>query len=423
VGLALLLRCLSVAILPSKPADDTAWYLQKGVEVMTNTTTPDGFFAFAPLYAMLIGTFRVLLDYDQTLLLIRLVQAVLGALTCGFAWRIAFHLTSDARMATIAGLGLALNPIFVIENNSPTTETLFLFLLFWALALYIVAPPGTLRALAATGALMGLATLTRTMLLLFPIGLALHLVLTCPWKRALRGMAIMLIVYAAVVSTWTVYTLVKFSRAVVGGGGLGDLLLVSVTGYKGGPYAVDEDYAKHNGGVVPTGSARTEVAVNTVASAVLGDPLGYLKTRLGQLGGALLQPHQTPYFPGQSLKALAAEWLAQDRSLAGLGRLVNGEAFWPKLALYVAHYLALLFGAIGIILSWRQWRAFAPLYGLIAYTLLLHFFLLATPRYLLPIMPALWVFASVAMVRVWDKVRRTQAPGRYPAVIPKPGQR
>ncbi len=390
---------------------------------MTNTTTPDGFFTFGPLYAMLIGTCRMLLNYDQTLLLMRLIQVVLGALTCGFVWRIAFHLTSDARMATIAGLGLALDPIFIIENNSPTTETLFLFLLFWALTLYVIAAPGTLRALAATGALMGLATLTRTMLLLFPVGLALHLVLTCPWKRALRGVAVLLIVYGAVVSLWTVYTLVKFNRAVVGGGGLGDLLLVSVTGYKGGPVAVDEDYAKHNGGVVPTGSARTEVAVNTVASAVLGDPLGYLKTRLGQLGGALLQPHQTPYFPGPSLKVLATEWLTQDRSLAGLGRLVNGEAFWPKLALYVAHYLALVFGLVGIALSWRRWRAYASLYGLIAYTLLLHFFLLATPRYLLPIMPALWVFASVAMAWVWDRLRRTRAPSRHAdfTVIPTPG--
>jgi hypothetical protein len=99
--------------------------------------------------------------------------------------------------------------------------------------------------------------------------------------------------------------------------------------------------------------------------------------------------------------------------VAGLGRLIGGEAFWPKLALYAAHFLPLIFGALGIVLTWRrrQWIAFAPLLGLIAYTLLLHLFLLATPRYLFPLFVALWIYAAVGMVWTWERIAGAFASG------------
>jgi 4-amino-4-deoxy-L-arabinose transferase-like glycosyltransferase len=402
VGLALVIRLVSVAAMPYKPADDTHSYMDKGVEMVTNTIEAGKPVNFAPLFALLSGGTQVAFGEDRALLLLRLLQAVLGALTCAFVWRMAFRLTGDARIAAIAGLGIALNPIFIIENNSVTTETVFIFLLTWGLSLYVAAP-GSLRALAAAGALLALAALTRAMLLLFPIGLAVHLLLVCPWRRALRGAAVLLIVYAAVLSTWTLYNLRHFNRVVIGASGMSDFLMMGAVGYNGAE-SVDQAFAQRNNGQVPTGAERNQVAINAVGSSILADPLGYARGRAEQLIGALLQPHQTPYFPGESLKTLAANWLGQDRSLAGLMRLTSGDAFWPKLSLYVAHYLALVFGALGLILTRRQWKAFAPLSGLIAYTLLLHFFLLALPRYLFPIVPALWVFAAVGIVWGWDRL-------------------
>jgi 4-amino-4-deoxy-L-arabinose transferase-like glycosyltransferase len=415
IGLSLALRLICAVLFPMKLADDTGSYFLKGAEVVSNTIRWNDPINFGPVYALLLGAGKLLIGEQSTLVIVRLLQVILGTATCGLVWRIAHRLTGNTRIATVAGLGLALNPIFIIENMSFVSETVFVFLLVWAVALYIAlytqpqtgAPPRFGLALVAIGGLLGLATLTRAMLLLFPIGLAIHLLLLFRWRQALRGAGVLLVIYVAVVSTWTLYNAVKFNRFVVGASGMADFLMMGVVGY-GGPWEVDKQIAASNDGQMPKDDKRNSVIAKAVGTAVLSNPLGYLGGRFGQLGSALLQPHNTPYFPGESLKDLAARWWAEDRSVAGLGRLFGGEAFWPKLALYAAHFLAIIFGAVGIVLTWRRRQiiAFAPLLGLIAYTLLLHLFLLATPRYLFPLFIALWIFAAVGMVWTWEWIAR-----------------
>jgi 4-amino-4-deoxy-L-arabinose transferase-like glycosyltransferase len=402
IGLALLLRLVGLIIFPTEPGDDTYWYITKGAEILTDTTPANDPINFGPGYALLAGLGKLLFGYDQSLWFLRAVQAVLGTFTCTFVWRIAYRATGDTRVAAVAGLGLALNPIFIVENSVLYSETLFLFLLCWGLSVY---RPGSPRALVAAGGLLGLATLTRAMLLLFPVGLALHLALVCPWRRALRGALALLLVYMGVVGTWTLYNKVKFDRWTFGASGISDFLLMAVIGNHN-YQAVDAAYAEANNGQVPSGPRRDQVALQAVGGAIRANPVGFVLGRSRQLFEALLQPHNTVYFPGESLKTLTVNWLREDRTLAGLGRLVTGDSFWPKLLLFVAHYLALIFGAVGLALARRQWRAFAPLTGLMAYTLLLHFFLLATPRYLFPMTPVLWVLAAVGMVWAWEKARK-----------------
>src|SRR5438477_1372583 len=79
----------------------------------------------------------------------------------------------------------------------------------------------------------------------------------------------------------------------------------------------------------------------------------YVKLRAANLFGAYLQPHNTEYFPGESLKDVALTWLSSDRSLTELAALTRKDAFWPKLALYIFHFWALGFGLAGILLNWR----------------------------------------------------------------------
>jgi 4-amino-4-deoxy-L-arabinose transferase-like glycosyltransferase len=406
IALALILRLIVVFTITPPAPNDTPWYLNAGELVITNRVDVTTAQPFAPLFSLIAGTFKHWFGYDQALVGLRLLLAVLGAITCGFIWRIAYRLTQDARIATVAGLGLALNPIFLIENDTVLTETLFLFLLLWALSIYINATEITKSRLAASGALLGLAALTRAAIVAFPLGLAIHLGLIFPWRQALRKAGLLLLVYVLVLGTWTVYTGVKFNRFVIGASGASDMLLSATVGYEGSPQ-VDEKYAQYNGGTVPSGSDRDSVAMNVVTSTITSNPLGYIKTRLSQLGEALLQPHQTVYFAGESLKDLLLNWLRADRTLVGLSRVISGENFWPKLSIYIFHFLVLFAGLIGIVLTRRDWKKYAPLTGLIAYTLLLHFFLLATPRYLLPITPALWVFAGVTLIRGWERLRNT----------------
>jgi hypothetical protein len=130
------------------------------------------------------------------------------------------------------------------------------------------------------------------------------------------------------------------------------------------------------------------------------DPLGWVKRRVTELAGAYLQPHGTTLFPGESLRDLGLRWLREDRSLAGLAALTQGDAFWPKLALYLFHYAAMIGGVAGMWLERRRWRIALPMIGFVAYLTLIHLALLALPRYLFPNELFFWVFTAAALSRL-----------------------
>jgi hypothetical protein len=405
VVLALLLRLAALLILTPRLTDDSSWYLDRGERLVTNTITPAEYITFGPLYAVVAGTVKHFLGTDGARWVIGFLQAILGALTAGFVWRTAFTLTSDSRIATVAGLGIALNPIFIIDSTLIWTEPLYLFFLSWGFAAYVKPSQDSPRTMIAVAVLFGLATLTRAQSVLFPLGLAIHLAIVFPWRRALRFAAILLVVYAAVVSTWTVYNLVKFQKLVIGASGISDFILTGAVGYSGANQ-IDSTYAQYNGGTVPDGTDRDGVAAQVMSNMLRTNLPGYFVFRVKELSKTLLQPHNTVYFKSKSLKEMLTDWLRKDRSVGGLLILLSDGTFWPKLLLYIAHFTALIFGVIGVFLTLRRWRDFAPLSGFIVYILLLHLFLLALPRYLYPTFLAWWVFAAVAIVALWDRVRK-----------------
>jgi hypothetical protein len=216
----------------------------------------------------------------------------------------------------------------------------------------------------------------------------------------------MLAVYALVVSIWTVYNAVRWNRLVIGAEGYASFLYVGATGWRD-PYALDEglmeDVPELAEAEYLTLEVRQDAFSQAAADAISRDPVGWIRRRVTELASAYLQPHGTAFFAGESLKQLAGDWLQHDRSLAGLLNLSRGDAFWPKLSIYVFHYAGLLFGLAGMLRCRRQWRTALPLIGFVLYTTLVHLPLLAIPRYIFPTEGIWWVFAAVALVVVADR--------------------
>ena len=150
----------------------------------------------------------------------------------------------------------------------------------------------------------------------------------------------------------------------------------------------------------------TETYVEQIGASIGGDILGYLRLRLTELAESYLQPHGTVPFGDASLKDLTLDWLRNDRSVAGLGELVQAEGFVPKLVIYLFHYAGIVFGLIGMWLTRKQWRLSIPLMGFVLYTTLIHVVLLALPRYIFPTEVLYWVFASVALLTIWKRIHR-----------------
>lgn len=428
---------------------DAWWYLDHGYKLVQGTVA--GPPPSAPLYLILPGIAQQLFGAGSAgaVIFLWVLQALMGAATSYFAYRLALALVGDRRAGLLAAAVLAVSPVFVMEAGQILTETLYIFLASGGLLAYVAwvsnapsrrdtidrvptdpLPTGYRENRFSpyaypvlVGLILGLATLTRAVLLLFPLGLALHLLLVFGFRPGLKRALVMLVVYALVCSTWTIYNLVRWDYPVIGAQGISAFLFIGSEGWKA-PDEIDASLAATvGGGQLPSDPKdQQQLYQEAAAQSILGDIPGYLRRRAQDLTEAFLQPHGTVAFGGESLKALVGNWWTTDRTLGGLLRLTEGDQFWPKLVIYLFYYTGVIAGLVGLWLTRRNWRVMLPLAGFIVYTLLVHFVLDALPRYLFPISMVWWVFAAVALVAVWDKLRGrrrvasvSRTPEGYPA--------
>lgn len=413
--LALTLRLIQVLPLDrteiyANKGGDSWWYLEYGLGLVRNqepAVPPSG-----PIYLLFVGYPQLIAAPATAILLIRLTQAIMGTLTCYFVYRLAWAISHDVRAGLISATVLAISPVFIIETGQILTETLFVFLLAAALWLYIATienhpadKPLNTRLyawIALLGLILGIATLTRAVLLAFPLGIALHLLIIYGWRKGLQLALVLIVVFAITLSPWTIYNRVKWGQTVIAAQGFAAFLFLGATdsGWKG-PQQTDSALQAQSGAPLPTDPGQQQQVYSAGATnAILSNVGGWIKNRLSQLSGAVLQPHGTVFFAGDSLKDMTSRWLSTDRSLSGLLRLTQGDYFWPKLTIYLFHNLGMLAGLAGIWISRRNWRIALPLAGVIIYFLLAHFVLYVIPRYLFPLDMVWWVFGGIALATV-----------------------
>jgi 4-amino-4-deoxy-L-arabinose transferase-like glycosyltransferase len=399
---------------------DVAWYLQNGYTLVTNDD-PTGRHLLerlptAPLYLVFIGTSQAIFSQNAAaIIMIRVLQALMSTATVYFGYQMARRLSGTAGIGLLTAAVLAISPVLILETAQILTETMYVFWLMAGLMVYtaMMTVPDDRRAvkgLIVAGVLFGLATLTRAVLLLFPLGLAIHLVVARGWRTGLKHAAILLVVYALVVSTWTFYNLARWNRLVIGAEGMASFIYVGSRGWDA-PKEVDQHLSED----LDADDEDTEAIkdpdnyLTAARNVISGDPVGYVSHRVKELVKAYTQPHGTVILGGESLKDLARGWIKEDRSPGGLLDLMRSDQFWPKLALYLFHFAGLLLGVAGMWITRVQWRLTLPFIGFVVYTTLLHVVMLALPRYIFPIYPVLWVFAAAALGILWQPIRQWRA--------------
>ena len=378
----------------------------------------------APLYVIFVGLFQVVLPDHEAIIAIRLFQCLASIATAYWASRLAAIVSGKAGAGLIAGSLVALHPAFVTESAQIGSETLYIFFLALGLWLYIKyiaelvdaresSQMGDVGALTLSAAAFALATLTRGVSALFPLVLILHLFwlsrrqVLRQWRR--RSL-LLLIVYAAVVSTWTVYNLVTWNRFII----VSDQLMGAL--WRGAER--DDGSPEHNDRLLLEGvevntppgcevdckyNHATETYVSKIADIVSADPTGYLVFRAEELAYSILQPHGTTPFGDISVVGAGRKWLLEDRSLDGFTQLLRIEGFAIKLTFWIFHYVGIGFGLLGMFWSRKRWVTAAPLAGFLIYTVAVHFVLLALPRYLFPIELVWHVFAGIALAEIYER--------------------
>lgn len=399
---ALVIRLAFVLVIDPTPhmaGGDGPWLLTTGQTLLNNTIV--GPPQTGPVYLIYDGVVQLLVGGDAAPQFLRFLNAFWGALLCGCVYWIGRRYF-NAPTAIIAGLALAIDPAFVIEAGNVLTESVFFGLLFGGLALYALRQDSVgWRVYAVIGVLLALATLTRAVSLLLPVVLAAHLIYLHR-RQALRPLASLLIAYSLIVATWTGYYWFRWHQLVIGAQGLAANVYLGTTTWCG-PQCVD------NQAGINDSSNNQQQYVQGTFDAIRTDLIGYIRHRIANVLDSELQPYNTVYYPGDSIKAIAGNWWASGHHLSELTAITQADYFWPKLILYLFHFTALLGGLLGLLIGLRLLGAPLPLYGMLAYFLALHTVLTAIPRYLFPIEPVWWLFAAFVLATLVASVRARTA--------------
>jgi 4-amino-4-deoxy-L-arabinose transferase-like glycosyltransferase len=403
---------------------DEAWYLANGYGFASGESygyargisfevkTQPG----AVAYLIMVGLPQMAFHDATATRFIWIVQAVMGAGLCVFAYGITRHMTRREETGLIAAWAIALNPSFILVSSYILTETLFFFLAAGAVWLYIdkISVPGIVgrpvRPLVAYTALVGLicgaAVLTRAVFILFPLVLILHLLWRgrASWHRAMGLAGVLLLTYIAMTLTWTVFLWANYGRFVVASTQFMPAVWRGVVEADDTPQSMDAALQANCHENCSQG-ATTQVYTGQVSAVVQADLKGVLLRRAREWFDAVVNPYPAAELGGESLRALLLTWLRQDRSLAGLQRLVEGDNFVLKTLLYLFHYGGIVFGLIGL---WRYRRRGAVthvLVGFLLYTYGIHTVLLAIPRYIFPSQLYWWCAAAAGL---WTLFARPQ---------------
>lgn len=392
---------------------DTAWLLANGEGLVSGQN--QGFSRYdipyymetlptPPLYLLLVGSWQRVAGPTAAIVGIRLTQVALSLLTALAVAGMAWGLTRNRWAVLLVLAAMCLDPSQILEARNITTETLYIALVMSALWLYmrvVTSAPQRTLLVVGVGVLLGLATLTRAVGLLFPLVLVLHAAWTWrrQWRTCVRVTVVLLIAYSVVVGSWTLYNLVQYNRFVVASTQMFSAIWRGAVDNDGSPQ--QNDALLIDPQTVPddcTADCKFQVPTTTyvqqTTDVIRADPLGYLAGRVRELAGSVLQPYAATYLGGEGLRDLLAAWARDGFTGAGLTRLVSGDHFWLKVMIYLFQFAAYGLGLVGL-WSTRQRLAVAgvPL-SFILYTLAIHTVLLALPRYLFPIVPCCWALAA-----------------------------
>jgi tetratricopeptide (TPR) repeat protein len=360
-----------------------------------------GVFYQAPLYAYFLGAIYTI---NRSLTLVRVCQAVVGAIGCGLLGRAAQHLFGKTA-GLLAGLTLALYAPAVFFDGLVQKSVLDVFLLCLLLALLTgfgdrtgrgTHARGAHRRSIAAGAVLGALSLTRENALIF-----VPVVLVWIWW------------YFRSVAAERVSMMALF----VAGAGI-VLLPVGLRNWKaGGEFHLTTAQFGTNVFIGNNPHADgTYVPIRVGRGSPEYERVDATELAAQAIGGTPSPGDVSTYWTARALqyiRAQPADWLALEarklRLLLNATEVIDTESqeshedysWLLRLLGHVAHFGVLApLACLGVWLTWDDRRRVWLLYAMIgAYVLsVLAFYVVA--RYRLPLVPFMILFAAAAMARV-----------------------
>jgi len=348
-------------------------------------TIPPGY----PLF--IAGVFALT---DESLMAVRLVQVMLGTLIVGLIYLIGCEATSK-RTSLLGALVGAVYPIWIIWPALFLTETLYTVLLlafYWVLVRSIKV--ATAKRALCSGAIFGLALLTREVLFAFPLMLPIALWWSgVPWRQAGRYVLLFAVATLLVLSPWLARNYRTFGQAFYTE--RTDAIRYQLTGsgylaprYE---YLADEEAApplpKSAEHYERFGSSSDMMRITNL----FADPMTYLRRLVNRLVEFWLHPNGLEALPGNFF--IRAVYIVLHVGMLGLAG-VGIFTYLKRRDIVVGGFALLLIYATGSSL----------------------FFTNPNPRYTLPFLSLVFILAAMGVGSTWQFLRRKRATGDSKAI-------
>ncbi len=371
--------------------DNVGQNLANGRGFVYQTGDPVNGFVYEPMvgpgptYPTFLGLTYFLFGHSVTA--VRVIQALLGAATVIVMFLIACAVFGE-QVARISGFLTAIHPALISYSGMLLTETLFAFLIalsVWAMILAIESR--TPKAWVFAGISSGLMVLLRAEALMIGVLGSVFVLWYGEKRHKMRNLLVFAAVLVLTIGVWTARNYIVFNEVILVSANGGKALWISTVGWSEWHFD-DERYRSVVQGL--SGLEAGRVLQREGLKNILGDPVHYLRLCFERVIPFWIGSH-TLYIAGFS-----------DSFQAYYARGAHAQLFVKGTILLLNTSLIVLAfgGALASLLNKRDERYLRGIcLNPIVAIATVHFFLFATSRYQVPILPFILMFSVVGMLK------------------------
>lgn len=344
-----------------------------------------------PMQGLLIAIVYVL--FGKSILALRMVWVLMGALTCGLAYLLGRRLVNPV-VGAIAGTVLAIYPYYIyLSAMFEYPQTVFIFLMaicFLGLVTFDASP--RLKTLLGAGLCLGLGVLSvPTVMLALPL-IALWVgSRVYPRTKSVVAMAVFMLGALMPVGLWAARNYAAYDRFIMinCAGGIsfwkGNNETYAAYGKAGIEYVGEESAAPRTAFMAESAKINEQVAsLGPVESRIARERLAWQR-------GMEFVRQDPERFALLTWKKFLRFWSPFPDAVSK-----NGQVTMSRTLLAIVSYGPLpLLGLLGMLLGLREWRRFALAYVYIISLTAAYSIFLPTTRYRLPVDFFLAIFAAM----------------------------